>query len=754
MSIIDTLITDRTQADVDALQALYAKPKAMWTAEEWDKFLLGDYRGAYNASDMNRVLDALDYLAVRVTEFGYRKPVIHRPSITTVIPGTSRLPAGYTELDHIRSTGTQHIDSGIPYDSAKDIVIEAECMCSTPPTSFGWDGGGQIAVNSSGYWYSGSSANVSTVKADVFTKLKMTIQAGASSNTVLEITQGNEMQTVTRAHGSIANYAKVNYPLFAVSSSSGGVTGAVVAVKAYRITVGGTVVRDYVPCLDPSNKVGLYDTVSKTFFGNEGADYLMPGPVADLPKGYRRLEYIRSNGTEYVNTGLVPTPNTKIAADVDFLSENTTFNCVFGVGQTTSNQFVVYRNGSNMVGQIYSTKTYTTSGVTNTGRHQVELSNSRFSYGTYSVEVTSESFSYTYPLFLFALNSVGTATLHAHQRLYSCLAYENDTLIRLYTPVINENGEFGLYDAITGAFFGNDGTGMFTAGPVVLLPDGFTELEYIQSSGAEYIDTLFVPNQDTRVVCDFQFLKTGAWQSIFGAWEYSGGYKNAFVAQANTSNVFVSYYGNNNVQLSAFGAITGDRRLVDKNKAVCTVDDVSVTNATATFTCPGSLYLFATNKGNATEDISSAKVWSMQIYDNGTLVRDYVPCKNPSGACGLYDKVGRQFYGNAGTGSFTAGPEISVISGGISAQTVVRDYWEIGDIPNESDLDAYVSNVSTIRGVLDMPSSVPAVPTGIASRMSVEDANHIEIILTVVESLLQRMILSRIYAGEFYSGEV
>ena len=81
MSIIDTLITNRTQADVDALLALYAKPKAMWTADEWNEFLLGSHRGAYNASDMNRVLDALDYLADRVTEFGYRKATVKRPSI-------------------------------------------------------------------------------------------------------------------------------------------------------------------------------------------------------------------------------------------------------------------------------------------------------------------------------------------------------------------------------------------------------------------------------------------------------------------------------------------------------------------------------------------------------------------------------------------------------------------------------------------------------------------------------------------------
>ena len=51
-------------------------------------------------------------------------------------------------------------------------------------------------------------------------------------------------------------------------------------------------------------------------------------------------------------------------------------------------------------------------------------------------------------------------------------------------------------------------------------------------------------------------------------------------------------------------------------------------------------------------------LYSCQIYDNGTLVRDFVPCINGSGEVGLYDLVGKQFYGNAGTGVFT-GSEVA-----------------------------------------------------------------------------------------------
>lgn len=64
-TIIDNLITDRTQADVERVKALAAKGFAAMTAAERAEWLAG-MKGAYNASDMNRVGTALNYLAARL----------------------------------------------------------------------------------------------------------------------------------------------------------------------------------------------------------------------------------------------------------------------------------------------------------------------------------------------------------------------------------------------------------------------------------------------------------------------------------------------------------------------------------------------------------------------------------------------------------------------------------------------------------------------------------------------------------------
>ena len=65
-TIIVTLVTDRTQADVERVRELAAKGFAAMTSDERAEWLTG-MKGAYNASDLNRVGTALNYLAARLS---------------------------------------------------------------------------------------------------------------------------------------------------------------------------------------------------------------------------------------------------------------------------------------------------------------------------------------------------------------------------------------------------------------------------------------------------------------------------------------------------------------------------------------------------------------------------------------------------------------------------------------------------------------------------------------------------------------
>jgi len=66
MSILDTLVTDRTQEDVDYARGLCLKGKDM-TADELTDFL-SSLKGMYNYTDLNRVETAVDYVATELVQ--------------------------------------------------------------------------------------------------------------------------------------------------------------------------------------------------------------------------------------------------------------------------------------------------------------------------------------------------------------------------------------------------------------------------------------------------------------------------------------------------------------------------------------------------------------------------------------------------------------------------------------------------------------------------------------------------------------
>ena len=80
MSVIDTLVTDRTEADVSRYSELRDKGWAEMTTAEKAEWVAG-MKGAYNASDLNRVASAMAYLSQRFASAGYSVPISDRKSV-------------------------------------------------------------------------------------------------------------------------------------------------------------------------------------------------------------------------------------------------------------------------------------------------------------------------------------------------------------------------------------------------------------------------------------------------------------------------------------------------------------------------------------------------------------------------------------------------------------------------------------------------------------------------------------------------
>ena len=188
------------------------------------------------------------------------------------------------------------------------------------------------------------------------------------------------------------------------------------------------------------------------------------------------------------------------------------------------------------------------------------------------------------------------------------------------------------------------------------LPSGYTQYEYIESSGTQYIDTGFKPNQDTRVVADFELSASySSIRGIFGVRDTnSASAPRMFVFWNNGSSSFRSDYFGTSRSIS-ISPILG-RYIVDKNKNITTIGPESISNSASSGQCTNNLFIFCVNAAGSANYYAPCRLWSCQVYDNGTLIRDYIPCSDPSGEVGLYDQVNGVFYGNAGTGTFAHGP--------------------------------------------------------------------------------------------------
>ena len=198
-------------------------------------------------------------------------------------------------------------------------------------------------------------------------------------------------------------------------------------------------------------------------------------------------------------------------------------------------------------------------------------------------------------------------------------------------------------------------------GHAATLPAGYTELEYIESTGTQYIDTgISITSGNFQIDADMQFTSTASPQ-YFGI--YGGGYfgitDDYFAAGGRT----ISKSADTQRHKFIFSSIIGTNVLLNLS-----IDGTNY-NISRDVSA-GRIYLLVVNNSGTFMGATKAKLYSVQIYSNGTLVRNLIPAKNSSNVVGMYDTVSQTFFTNAGTGTFAAGPAVVTNSGAISSVTV------------------------------------------------------------------------------------
>ena len=174
------------------------------------------------------------------------------------------------------------------------------------------------------------------------------------------------------------------------------------------------------------------------------------------------------------------------------------------------------------------------------------------------------------------------------------------------------------------------------AGEKGKLPSTYRKLEYIQSSGKQYIDTGVIVKDITEIKVDFQAVTI-----LSGENQYA--------------SAWVDY--SNHIQIGINGNTFMDSGGVTYSQTA------SVTARTQAVGVPVGtvnlhLYLFAQSESTGALHYSSGRIFSCQITTADGLVRNFVPCKNPDGVIGMYDVVNDKFYQNSGSDTFIAGTDL------------------------------------------------------------------------------------------------
>lgn len=192
----------------------------------------------------------------------------------------------------------------------------------------------------------------------------------------------------------------------------------------------------------------------------------------------------------------------------------------------------------------------------------------------------------------------------------------------------------------------------------------YTELEYIQSTGNQFIDTGYIPRA-TYTKYELGFMRTGistSWSPIINSEE---DVRFGIVCRKNTDSNYGSCWAGSSssyrdrdfpISSNVKYNIVFDKTGIELNGTKYSFSG-TVTSATGSW----STMINHRHKSASgySDEYSLGRWYYLRIYDNGTLKRDFVPCKDKSGVVCMYDKVDKKYYYNIGSGSFTAGPEVN-----------------------------------------------------------------------------------------------
>ncbi len=434
----------------------------------------------------------------------------------------------------------------------------------------------------------------------------------------------------------------------------------------------------------------------------------------NLSDDYSATEYLESTGVQYVDTGIIINRGDDYTVEYVMsladTSEGWTGADAFMQLQGTQGGYTVYRDEDIIP-------------ATGKDTVKVRFANNIETLYVNGAEVQSRDWTaydrYDVKLAIMALgeHEDGRPTLAGISgKLYSAKIWRGENLIHHFIPAIkNADSSGGLFDLVTKTFFDNSSetqfltpktcsvginlgctaqtpcsagyycvnggehpcpTGTYSlagAGACTPVPDGkyaaecraaYQQLEYIQSSGTQYIDTGFVVNQPDSFAVEY----------ILAASDSSNGWTgaNAYLQMRISSQGYSLWNSGNDFAKNASDVVKITYE--NKTESLYINGEHRQSRSWASYTTPNiKLLLLKLGYPDGTSlNGVSVKLYAAKVWHDGELVRNYIPVRDVTNdTIGMLDTIEHKFYPNAGTGRFTTSGTTSEVIGFACANAVL-----------------------------------------------------------------------------------
>lgn len=398
----------------------------------------------------------------------------------------------------------------------------------------------------------------------------------------------------------------------------------------------------------------------------------------------RRVAYLESTGTQYIDTGVTVDGTSEATVTVQLPTQSTSQQGIFGCrGQTTFALFSGNRVDSLQAdyGSSGNLALWTTpiQGLDLTQFNTFTVSNYLAINGSVVKTVDPTTVNITTHLSLFCVTSAsGPMTGYMMVGKMSRMQLKTGgTLVRNFIPALDTDNVPCMYDTVSKTCFYNQGTGMFKYAEMPGTAP-FDRLEYLESTGTQWIDTKWYLEDSTStfdIDTKFQFITSITYSCICGTLSsYNDKEIYYFIQQYGSSIEKLMFHNGDSTTaagtlLLSFPCICKmhwngqDTTSIYVNQDEYSISDTIDNRGTNT------LYIFASNKNGTVSARSASRIYYFSIKVNNTLVRNFIPVlwhanvpytDGNTGSSvtpttdtpGMYDTVSKRLFVNQGTGQF------------------------------------------------------------------------------------------------------